>query len=123
MLRARWRSTHSSLSGGGDQSLEQGAEFAGLAEVLGVPLHADAEARAGILNAFDHAIRGGGRGDQSCAEARDSLVVSAVHAAQLRGTDSRAESAFQAGSACHRNVVRRRILRGAHRVLDPASEH
>ena len=46
--------------GGFDEFFEQRSELARAPEVLRMPLHGDAEARAGTLDRFDDAIRGGG---------------------------------------------------------------
>lgn len=46
----------STLPAGVDEALEQGIEFPRAVEVLGMPLHADAERRVPVLDAFDDAV-------------------------------------------------------------------
>ena len=48
--------SHAPSFGRLEEPLEQLAEFASAPEVLGVPLHADAERRAGTFDRFDHAV-------------------------------------------------------------------
>src|SRR6478672_3980936 len=62
-----------------DEPFEQRTEFAGAIEVLGMPLHAEYEPLRRILDGFDNAIGSGGRGDESCPDGLDRLMVTAVH--------------------------------------------
>ncbi len=62
---------------------EQRAEFAGAEEILRVPLHAEAEARRGILDRLDDAVgRGRGR-DEAGRDRLDRLMMAAVHGDRL----------------------------------------
>src|ERR1043165_3474424 len=62
-----------------DEPLEERAEFAGPEKILRVPLHAEAEARFGILDDFDDSVRCSGRHDESASDILHGLMMPAVH--------------------------------------------
>ncbi len=63
-----------------DELLEERAELAGPPEVLGVPLHGQAEpARPGRSMRLDHAVRRGGVDVEARRQPLDRLMVPAVH--------------------------------------------
>src|SRR4051812_27137292 len=66
-----------------DESLEECTEFAGPEKVLRVPLHAEAEARIGILDDLDHSVRRGRRHHESTSDLLHRLVMAAVHLERL----------------------------------------
>ena len=63
--RSRLRARPPAAGSRVDQSFEQFRELAGAPVVLGMPLHADAEAAAGPLDGFDDAVRRRGGHDES----------------------------------------------------------
>ena len=66
-----------SSAGGGDEGLEDRA-IGRVDQELGMPLHAEAEGVARVLDALDHAVGRGGVDDGELAGARDGLVVGGV---------------------------------------------
>ena len=69
--------------GGLDQPLEQLAELAGAPEILGMPLHRDAERRVRLFHRFDDAVRRR-RGDlEALGDLLHRLVMAAVDVAGL----------------------------------------
>src|SRR6187549_3705182 len=71
------------LRRGFDESLEDRSELAGAIEVLGVPLHAEAESTARILDRFNHAIGCSGGHRQTRSEFLWGLMMTAVHHARV----------------------------------------
>src|SRR3954467_1848787 len=66
-----------------DKASEQSRKLAGAPEVLGVPLHADAERRVRALDRLDDPIRRPRRGDEARRDASRRLMVPAVDRAGL----------------------------------------
>ena len=78
---------------------EQRAELAGAEEVLRVPLHAEAEARRGILDRFDDAVGRGGRGGEAGGDAPSPPGGGGCSLRALRRPAARA-SASPAANPC-----------------------
>src|SRR5262245_17091498 len=72
-----------------DQRGEQGPEAHGLTpERLRVPLHAQHEAAAWLLDRLDHTVGRPGRRDEPPTEVSDRLMVEAVHSDVLVAQES-----------------------------------
>ena len=84
------------------EAREQALEAAGPPEVLGVPLHADAEARRRVFERFDHAVGRRGRDSSPSPSVFDRLVMAAVD------RDSRSPSISGVRAASARLRARRR---------------
>src|SRR3954468_16900681 len=61
-----------------DEAREQSRELTGAPEVLGVPLHADAERRIRTLDRLDNPVRRDGGSDETRRNPADRLMVPAV---------------------------------------------
>src|SRR5215208_208800 len=78
-----------------NERLEQRPEFAGPVEVLRMPLHAEAEAAARVLECFDDAVGRRRRRDEPLADILRRLVVAAVHGAGVRLLEPLAQRSFE----------------------------
>src|SRR5256885_16644878 len=94
---------------GFDEGVEQRGEPSGPPEILRMPLHPEAEPRAGTLDRFDHAVLGRSRDDERCRDAADRLVMTAVHGTHAVAVQ--AERLPEARAAGDAHAVRRRVLR------------
>src|SRR4029434_9581683 len=90
------------------EGFKQRAEFAGPPEVLRMPLHAEHESAARVLERFDHSV-GRRRGDgQTFADVLGCLVMTAVHRAGVRILEALAQGPFEQAIGCQPHVVRDR---------------
>src|SRR5690606_37431662 len=87
------------LPAGGDESVEDFV-VAGADGIFRVPLHAEAEAIAGVLDSLDDAVLGDGIHHHVLADALGRLVVGAVYRQAVGAAD-----AVQQGAGGHRHHV------------------
>src|SRR5436190_10030770 len=101
-----------------NERFEQRPELSRPPEVLRMPLYAEAEAAARILDGFDDAVRRSRRCDESFAEILRRLVMPAVDRTGLTGLESLAHQPFEHRLRFDPHLMRDRVRRRRHPVVD-----
>src|SRR5437762_7068301 len=100
-----------------NERFEQRPELSRPPEVLRMPLYAEAESAARILDGFDDAVGRGRRCDESFAEILGRLVMPAVDRTGLTGLEPLAHQTLEQRPRLDPDVVRNREARLLQPVL------